>query len=445
MTMGEKISFYSICATIGMVGVMNLKFFRFKRLKREKPSLLLNISKKKNLWIVLDFWASQRNMHQLLYVKKYSDYIQNFYKEDTLCWIPSTTDTGLVKEIGLQKTELILKSPEYTVHQNFGLFVITRIILNFLNWKFLQSIKWLAHFFRTFFSIFYLIRAYNRLLFLSKKYETIHLVFPCSSPLSIRLLEMIQKSKRNKFKAHLIFSTGENKGVFRFHNFENKIRQLAATMSLTIGTETITYQKEIDKIYSFGNKIKWSPTPYSPPRKYTKITRDAIALGFLGTARPNKGFETIPGLLKKLKSCDVAFTAIIQKAIYPWEEYHQSIYDINNLELTGVNFISANLSHEEFILQFEKVDVLILPYFKEFYKFAGSAILFMAADYGIPIIAPQGLSFEWDILNFGIGYTYSSESDFVNCVENCKSQDFSSNFLAYNKKRSLLNIEFLQK
>jgi len=421
------------------------KFFQFKRLKREKPSLLLNISKKKNLWIILDFWASQRNMHQLLYVKKYSDYIQDFYKEDTLCWIPSTTDTGAVKEIGLQKTEFILKSPEYTGHQNFGLSVITRIILKFLNWKFLQRFKWLVHFFRTFFSIFYLIKARNRLLFLSKKYETIHLVFPCSSPLSIRLLEMIQKSKRNKFKAFLIFSTGENKGLFRFHNSENKIRQLVTTMSLTIGTETVTYQKKIDEIFSFENKIKWSPTPYSPPRKYTKITRDAIALGFLGTARPNKGFETIPGLLKELKSSDVAFTAIIQKAIYPWDGYHQSIDDINNLELTGINFISANLSHEEFILQFEKVDILILPYLEEFYKFAGSAILFMAADYGIPIIAPQGLSFEWDILNFGIGYTYASESDFVNCVENCKLQDFSSNFLNYNKKRSLANIEFLCK
>ena len=165
-------------------------------------------------------------------------------------------------------------------------------------------------------------------------------------------------------------------------------------------------------------------------------------LGFLGTARPNKGIDKIPEILIALKNNKLDFIATVQEAKFPWPEYTETIKLLNKFP-ENVRLLSAALSDSDFINEFSSIDFLILPYSPEDYKIAGSGLLFTAADFKIPIFATKGVGFEWDILNFSLGCAFENTNQLVLQLKETLNNSQLFGFDRYNRARNLAISNFL--
>jgi hypothetical protein len=86
----------------------------------------------------------------------------------------------------------------------------------------------------------------------------------------------------------------------------------------------------------------------------------------------------------------------------------------------------------------------VLPYKLENYQLAGSGILFLAADFKIPIAATENLAFSWDIEQFNLGFTFKNEIDFGLKLKLFFESRPELNIEKYNSARTESNLKFLR-
>jgi hypothetical protein len=75
---------------------------------------------------------------------------------------------------------------------------------------------------------------------------------------------------------------------------------------------------------------------------------ESITLGFLGSARPNKGFDDIPKILDSLKANNIIFTAVIQLPKFEWPEFRQTYNKLRKNHLNVVKFINSSISKSHY-------------------------------------------------------------------------------------------------
>lgn len=73
----------------------------------------------------------------------------------------------------------------------------------------------------------------------------------------------------------------------------------------------------------------------------------------------------------------------------------------------------------------------------------GSGLLFTAADFKLPTFASQGVGFEWDILNFSLGYKFEDINQLTLHLKRAPNNPHSFEFDSYNKARNLAWSNFL--
>ena len=207
---------------------------------------------------------------------------------------------------------------------------------------------------------------------------------------------------------------------------------------LGIPTKTLLY--EVRAKSRFPNMIKWSPLPTDPRTRGLAIDNNAekvIKIGFPGTAKSSKGYDSIPNLAAKIKKEKLNFKIIVQQANYEWDTYQFSRQKIK--ELMGEDFLEYGsvLSVIEYEKLFHQYDVIFLPYKFEEYVNSDSGILYEAANWGIPVICPDGLGFSTEAFDYGIGLNPDSFETFLDLFEYSSSEELSTQISAYNKARDL--------
>lgn len=360
-------------------------------------------------------------------------------------WIPENSDYEVINNLG-KNVKSILKSNMYGYSRKESLYHWSREkIINFiLDWVKYKSYDVRLENFKEFIAKFYLSHAYRRIKELSTSHTNLHLVFPTSDSLSLRLSKLCL-DHNNSIKAISFRAIGVNfKDNLAIKSAELYYKNLLTNFPLCeirIGFETLAYKSKLLESGIPSDKICWAPTPshYRLQRKQIEIK--PLILGFLGSARPNKGFEDIPRLLQVLSNSGLSFQAIVQKAVYPWPEYNLTLEKLTKWK-ASIKFIPENISQGELEELIAKVSILVMPYRVNDYIIAGSGLLFIASDYSVPVLATKGVAFEWDILTYSLGSVYSSEQEFIDKLAEISNSKITFDFSRYNYDRNMAVKKF---
>ncbi len=151
-----------------------------------------------------------------------------------------------------------------------------------------------------------------------------------------------------------------------------------------------TENAAIAKIYRerYGLETKILPVPFAvvrPPRRAEKTIR----LGFFGYSKSAKGFHLLPeaAALCRDAGLDVEFQIQIQHS--QWEK--ATIEAERKLRtMPNVCLIEGVLSSDDYIMETNKADVVLLPYDPVLFGMRGSGIFTESIAAGRPIIASDG-------------------------------------------------------
>ena len=110
----------------------------------------------------------------------------------------------------------------------------------------------------------------------------------------------------------------------------------------------------------------------------------------------------------------------------------------------SIRLVSGGISKEELDQTINTVDLVVLPYKLENYQLAGSGILFLAADFKVPIAATKNLAFGWDIEVFNLGFLFEDAIDFSSKLKSFLVNSYDLNLEKYNSDRLNANLKFLQ-
>lgn len=391
---------------------------------------------KKYKFIIIDFNATRRYSHHWSYVSKYKNFLEDF-SEPYEIWIPKNAHTDISFGLG-QNLQKFLRSNVYGFEkqENIISWATVKVIdLLLLRFKYLVNSEKLE-ILKRFFSHFYTTAPYQRIKSLSKSGVELNLIFPTMDSLAFRLVERCLKQgiplKR------ICFRLGSGyKDNFKIDKIEDRLNKLIREFpqcNFALGYETIPHRQILLSYGLISDNLFWTPAPPSKQYIESKKNSKVLTLGFLGVARPNKGFVEIPELVRSLTSHSISFQVIVQEAIYPWSEYINAVQQLN--EFSGnITILPANISEQKLEDQFNAIDVLVLPYNTDDYKLAGSGLLFTAADLSIPIITRKGVAFEWDVTEYLLGFTYENSKDFICNIKHIIDGTVNYGFNSYNTDR----------
>lgn len=396
------------------------------------------------MYLLIDFNATRRYSHHWSYLKKY----QNLLLEVTdnyQIWLPVNAHEEILSQLGSNYNNF-LKSNIFGYERKENLLSWFHVRITDLGVK--LAIKYLkpsqAECLKKIVSKMYTQKPLELIKQLQDSGEEINLVFPTADSLAVRLAGRCLSSgiKVNRICFRL---SSSHKDTFRVEEIENHLKALIRmypSSHISIGFETIPHKRNLIDFGFEEPNLYWTPAPPVTELVAIKVAKKPLQIGFLGAARPNKGFAEIPRLIRSLVLSDVAFKAYVQQAVYPWPNYIHALDELKS-NPEHISILAANLSETELDKTLGEIDVLVLPYSPEDYKLAGSGLLFEAADLGIPVITKQGVAFDWDIEEYFLGFTYKSEEDFASLIKESLIMKQNYGFNLYNSERHIAALEFL--
>ena len=399
------------------------------------------------IYVLIDFNCGRYFTHHASYLNEYATFLQN-YGESFEIWINDSADSEIDKVIKFP-VKKILRSNQYghTKNSNFKKFIVDKFV-NIIG-NFLKSHSTSSHLFLIFqhyFSKIYTRHAFLILRTLSRKQEEIILVLPTLEPIGYRLIKQVNRHFSEKFKYVVRISGSEFRGIFSYSDFHNELSEFIKSYEVTnikIGVEVDAVKKLLISKKIPEHLIEWCPIPSNKVKLNSGYDKaKPMAIGFLGSARKSKGFELVPKIVDTLVSSDIKFKAYVQMPSFKWANVDKTVAEI--LKRTKfIELIDSKISEDELNNLLGLMDILVLPYDREIYRFAGSGILFKAADRHLPIITFEGVGFEWDITTFEIGETINRIEDIPEILTKL-SFGVNTNFIKYNSARNIAIKKILQ-
>ena len=263
----------------------------------------------------------------------------------------------------------------------------------------------------------------------------------------IRILKRMGKNNSPKLSIRFI-NVMENAGIPRLKSKKSMLRSLRfleqKNFSLRITAETENYRLFLAKYLAKSEICEYPNIP-----KKTKI-RDSkkIVIGFLGSARPDKGFEKLKDIIPIVNMCNSSngVDFAVQGSTTSWgRKYDETLNLLRQFPSTRI--LPGYISDEEMQEIIASCTTLLLPYDTETYAFRGSAMLFDAADLNVPLIVPAGTGMGATVRRFGIGTTFSEFSEIpsaINYVSQLSHEEISNRFSIYNDFRNSSVRKFLE-
>jgi len=276
-----------------------------------------------------------------------------------------------------------------------------------------------------------------------EKNNSSHIIFPTLDPLSLELaLKLAKNSKMEGLFFYFRIIGAESRGILSSNSELELLLNLVKfyPKKIRVGIETIGYKSYLEDLGFDSSYIFWSPWPNLENFNKSKLENKRLKIGFLGCAKQRKGFDNIPEILNQLKAERIDFDVYIQKANFPWTKYEETKNNIQSLLGNDFEFLSSNLNLIELQECINKCDLLILPYDTDSYSINASGVLYHACDSGVPVLTAKGVGFEFEILEFNLGLTYSSLEEIPKLVRKIQSSQFD--FDRYNMKRNQATGKF---
>lgn len=275
--------------------------------------------------------------------------------------------------------------------------------------------------------------------------EKDRVIFPNADHLTIKsLLKYLRNnSSENLPSVGLRFiNVMENNGIPRLQNssslFSFLQRYKSKGFKIDVTAETDGYRAYIGQFVT-GVSICEYPQNSEISKKQSNQTESRLlTLGSLGSARPDKGFDALAGLIPRLLAFrDKEIEILVQEATQSWGyEYETTLTSLRNY--SQIKFLPGYLTHEEMNDSIKKCDVLLMPYDVDIYEFRGSAMLFEAADLEIPMIVPSKTGLGEVVRKYGLGATFNDEADVLLALKvllQIDSKTLKNRFSSYNLQR----------
>jgi len=213
----------------------------------------------------------------------------------------------------------------------------------------------------------------------------------------------------------------------------NKLREHVCSGNIRLLTETFSLSKRLLSRFNLPSKASFllpcavfpdsdslSSGQENSPRPYR--------IGFLGGRRREKGYKKIPSILREIarraRVCDLgAELEFLMQDNRSANALYDMIYNINirygsgsfpwklnnNIRITKTN---AFLDDADFIRTIRSIDVLIIPYSVDSYRYRGSAIVVDGVLSRTPIVYTRGIGMS-DYLEHGNAEAASSPEEFA--------------------------------
>jgi glycosyltransferase involved in cell wall biosynthesis len=270
-------------------------------------------------------------------------------------------------------------------------------------------------------------------------------VLPNADHLTTKSLIRYFKAKKNNQCPSVglrFINVMENNAVPRLIKPDNLFRFLEKSknkgIKINVAAETEGYRAFIGQFVTGTFICEYPQDQMVKPRSSSSFSKKNFTVGSLGSARPDKGFTKLKGLVTRILAAHGSnVKVVIQEGLTSWN----TEYDLTLSELRSypqVTFLPGYLTQKEMQNAVNVCDILLMPYDEPTYEFRGSAMLFEAADLQIPILVPSRTGLGEVVRKYGIGATYTSESDLNRALEvvlKLDSKILAARFQEYNSQR----------
>ena len=270
-------------------------------------------------------------------------------------------------------------------------------------------------------------------------------IFPNADHLTTRsLLNYLKSNFQNEFPSVGLrfINVMENNGVPKFQNSNSLYRFIqrykSNGMKIDVTAETDGYRAHIGQFVTGVSICEYPQNSEISKKRIDTRKSKRLTLGSLGSARPDKGFSALGGLIPRLLAFKTKeIQILVQEATQSWGyEYDVTLSALRNY--SQIKFLPGFLTHEEMNNSIKQCDVLLMPYDSGVYEFRGSAMLFEAADLGIPMLVPSKTGLGEVVRKYGLGATFTGEADILmalNALLQIDSRTLKSRFASYNLQR----------
>jgi len=402
------------------------------------------MNKPDTIYILLDFSCGRFYTHHSSYLSDFQNYLKKLNLNCEI-WVNTSADKELIENLGA-RTKPVLRSIMYSFnrHQDFLRFLQDKSISSLF--MYLSKIKVPSVFYewlQNAIAYFYFRSALKELKSISFTYQNIVLIFPTFDALSFRLTKYISERTHFPIKKICIRVTGaEKRGAFAVQNSESKLFELCESnpTKINLGIEVNNYVELLSIRNREFKKLFWAPMPEVQRTSLENIIVDSspslLKIGFLGSARKTKGFEDLPIIFSTLIENNVNFRAYIQLPNFFWDEAKSVLSILKNEYWNYIEIIPGGSPKKLIDGYIAKMDLVLLPYSEKAYKYAGSGILFLAADLETPIFTHQRLAFAWDVEGFKIGETYTDYTNLALKLKKFNRDKYTINIKKYNLSRN---------
>lgn len=402
-----------------------------------------NATPESTKYVLVDFSCSREYTHHAEYLSAFANHLHGMNLGYEL-WVNRAADSGVRSLLRSHPVFPILNSLDYSFkrNENFSLFILNKMAkgilskqkISFLPTRYQEKILNSA-------SSLLSRSAIKRLKVLTGKHERVVMVFPSADGLTLRFLRLLAVSNFNQISVSMRIIGAETRGVLGVKDFVSRINEIAHGVSdLRIGWEVDSMKTQMIESGVLPEKLYWAPIPTSSNPVFNSSSPKKMTLGFLGSARKNKGFSDIPFIANSIRHLDIGFQ--VQEANFAWDGYLDTLTELLRLG-DRINFLPGAASNGELNQALSKCSVLVLPYELDSYRFAGSGIMYQAANLGIPIFCTDGVGFDWDVKNFLIGSTFRTLDELQSLIINFDSSSYARSIVKYNQARNLACSEFL--
>lgn len=280
------------------------------------------------------------------------------------------------------------------------------------------------------------------------------IVFPNADHLTVRSL-IKYFSKKGVFNAPIVglrfINVLENISIPRMRTLDGFFKYLekykAKGLKVIVSAETEGYRAHIAQFVRDTFVCEYPSNSEVRAGSIRQLESKQVTVGSLGSARPDKGFSRLRGLVTRiLAAAKNDVEVLIQEGTSPWGyEYDLTLSELRSYR--QVTFLPGYMTQKELHKATQKCDVLLMPYDEKTYEFRGSAMLFEAADLHIPIMVPSNTGLGAVVRKYGLGATFTSEADVVQAFESVKRMSprvLKDRFIEYNSQRKK-NFERLLK
>lgn len=392
-------------------------------------------------FILIDFSCSHHYTHHAAYLESYAMFLQKENRNFEI-WVNNAASLEVQKKLGKFNLKSFLDSPEYgnTLSSNLFRFLRDRFASAILDFCTIFTPKLIVENYKNSLAKLYYRNAKKLLRQYIDSGASITVMFPSIDGTGLRFIKDCLSSDFRFRSIILRTINAEHRGILGIEASHLYFLELAKskTNQVYIGYETNSMFLELNRVVP-KEYLKWAPIP-KVAEEIREVKENDFTLGFLGSARKNKGFDSLPEIFFELEKENLEFKAVIQKANFSWPKYEDTLLALSEFE-ERIEYIPGGSTDEVFLASLKKSDALVMPYEQENYRLAGSGVMFQAADLQLPVFSSIGLGFSWDLENFKIGGTFENISDLIALIKKLKESKLDLDFHQYEIARRSANFE----